>query len=76
MHAAQIVDRGAKERVGGGLKFLMQEKYVQVEAACEPFDEPEQRRNDSFAARSIDAAGGDQSHAHARSVRSAGASGV
>ncbi len=71
VHAAQIVDRGAKERVTGWPKFLLQKKHVEIKVARQPLDEPEQRRDHALAARSIDAASDNEAHAHARSVRSA-----
>ena len=65
-HASDIMDCGAEQRIAAGFGIIMQGEHVHVVAARQPLDQPEQARRDPLAARTIDAAGHDQSDAHAR----------
>jgi hypothetical protein len=64
-HAAEVVDRGARQLVDARLAIVMKHEDVDVVTPGEPFDEPDDARQHALAAGAIDAAGHDQADAHA-----------
>ena len=64
--AAQITDGRAEERVGARPLVIAQHVDEYLVLVREPFDQPQQRRDDLLAAALVDAAGHDKSDSHAR----------
>ncbi len=62
---AEIVDCCARQRVPTWLVVIPQHVDEDLVPARQPLDEPEQRRDDAFAAAPIEAAGHHERDAHA-----------
>ena len=65
LDAPDVVDGRAAQRVDARFVIIMQREHVDVVPARQLLDQPQQARHDAFAAGAIDAAGHDQTDAHA-----------
>ena len=65
VHAPDVVDCRAEQRIVARVAIVVQDEHMHVVTAGKPFDEPEHARDDALAAGAIDAAGHDQTDAHA-----------
>ena len=63
--AAEVMDRRPGQRVHARLAIMMKHEHVHVVTPGEPFDQPDDARQHPFTAGAIDAAGHDETDAHA-----------
>jgi hypothetical protein len=64
--ASEIMDRRAEQRIRAGVALMVQHEDVHVVSGREPLDQPQQRRDHTFATGPIHAAGEHEADPHIR----------